>query len=105
MFRALGRSRDEELGRGDDLVARGVVLPDPRLVIAELVKPLDELEIAPQCGGGILVDGMEGREKDPETQARGRHRISCPWGDRRGRVNGVQRFAKATVEAKTSCAP
>ena len=42
---ALGGRGDEDVGRGDRLVAVGVVLADPRLVVAELVQPLDQLEV------------------------------------------------------------
>ena len=44
--RALGGGGDEDLGRGDDLVAGAVVLADPGLVVAELVEVLDQLHVA-----------------------------------------------------------
>ena len=65
---ALRRHRDEHLGRRDELVAGGVVLADPRLVEAELVEPLDELEIAVEGEGGVLARGVERREEDPEPE-------------------------------------
>src|ERR1700744_1234421 len=42
----LRRGRDENLRRGDDLAARGMMLADPRLVETERVEVLDELEIS-----------------------------------------------------------
>jgi hypothetical protein len=57
--RALRRSRDEDLRRGDDLAAGRVVLADPRLVVAEAVEVLDELEVALEREGRVLARGME----------------------------------------------
>ena len=42
----LGGGGDEDLRRGDDLGAGRVVLADPRLVEAEPVEVLDQLEVA-----------------------------------------------------------
>ena len=36
--RSLGGGGDKDLGRGDNLQARGVMFADPRLVVAEFVK-------------------------------------------------------------------
>ncbi len=71
--RALSGRGDEYLRRGDGLVARRVVLADPGLVIAQLVEVLDELEIALEGKGGILVDGMKRRQEDSEAQRRIQH--------------------------------
>ena len=71
---------DEQLGAGDDLVAGGVVLADPRLVEAELVEPLDELAVALQTERRVLVDGMKRRHEDAETQTRTQHGISFSFG-------------------------
>ena len=40
------RGRDEDRRRGDQLPARAVVLPDPDLVVAQLIPELDQLEVA-----------------------------------------------------------
>src|SRR5262245_52051618 len=69
----LGGGGDDKLGRGDDLVAARVVLADPGLVIAELVEPLDELEVALQRQRRVLVVGMERRQEDAGPQAIARH--------------------------------
>ena len=50
-----GRGGDEDLGRGDDLVAAGVVLADPGLVEAEAVEVLDQGEVAVEGEGGVLA--------------------------------------------------
>src|SRR5438034_697248 len=43
---ALARGRDHEGGVADDLPAGRMVLADPRLLVAELIDPLDQLEVA-----------------------------------------------------------
>ena len=67
--RALGRGRDEHLRRRNDLVARRVVLPDPRLVVGEVVEELDQLEVPPERVGGIVADAVERRHEDAEVHA------------------------------------
>ena len=59
--RALGGDRHEDLGRRDRLVARRVVLTNPRLVEAKSVQPLDELEVAIETTGRILIDRVKRR--------------------------------------------
>ena len=71
--RALRRRGDEDLRRGDDLVAGRVVLADPRLVVAERVEPLDQLEVALQRERRVLVDRVKGSEKDSEVHSLHRH--------------------------------
>ena len=65
---ALGGRRDEHLGAGDDLVAGGVVLADPRLVEAERVEVLEQVEVALEGERGVLPDGVERGEEDAELQ-------------------------------------
>ena len=65
---ALGRDGHEHLGAGDDLVAGGVVLADPRLVVAELVEALNQFQVALQRQRRVLPDGMERGEEDAELQ-------------------------------------
>ena len=68
MLGPLGGGGDEQLRGGDDLVARRVVLADPGLVVAEAVEVLDELEVALDGQGGVLVRRVEGREEDAEAE-------------------------------------
>ena len=65
---ALRGGGDEDLRRGDDLAARGVVLADPRLVVAQLVEPDDELEIALEGERRVLAGRVERGEEDAELQ-------------------------------------
>jgi hypothetical protein len=74
--RPLGSGGDEELGRCDDLVAARVVLADPRLVVAQLVHPLDERHVARQGARGVLVDRVEGGDEGAEAQTRRGHGTS-----------------------------
>jgi hypothetical protein len=46
-----------------------VVLPDPGLVKAEVVEPLDQLQVAVDGQGGIFPNAVEGTHKDPELHA------------------------------------
>ena len=62
----LGGGGDEDLRRGDDLAAGGVVLTDPRLVVAEPVEVLDQLQVALQRQGGVLPAGWNGARKMPK---------------------------------------
>src|SRR5438046_9633469 len=61
---ALGGEGDEDLGRGDDLITRRVVLADPGLVKAELVEMEDEIEVALEAGGRVLLVRMHRRQED-----------------------------------------
>ena len=70
---ALGRRGDEHLGAGDQLIGRRVVLADPGLVIAELVQPLDQLQVALDRQRRVLVDRVERRDEGAEAQACGQH--------------------------------
>src|SRR3954453_10509726 len=65
--RALGGGRDEDLRRGDDLAPGGVVLADPRLVVAEPVEVLDELEVGRERERRVLPRRMEGSHEDAEA--------------------------------------
>ena len=58
---------DEHLGRGDDLVAGGVVLADPRLVEAEPVQGHDQVEVALDGQRRVLPDGVERGHEDSEA--------------------------------------
>jgi hypothetical protein len=62
---ALRGGRDEDLRRGDDLAAGGVVLADPRLVVAEAVEVLDQLQIALERERRVLARGWNGARKMP----------------------------------------
>jgi ATPase subunit of ABC transporter with duplicated ATPase domains len=47
-----------------------VVFPDPRLVVAELIEPLDQFEVAAQREARVLAGRMERRDEDSEAHAR-----------------------------------
>ena len=64
----LGRRGDEDLRRGDDLGAGGVVLADPGFVPAELVEVGDELEVALDGQRRVLPGSVERRHEDAEAQ-------------------------------------
>ncbi len=61
--------RDEDLGRGDDLVAGRVVLAEPGFVEAELVEMLNELEVALERERRVLTYRVERGQEDPELQS------------------------------------
>ncbi len=65
VLRAPGDGGDEHLGAGDDLVAGGVVLADPRLVEAEAVEVHDEVEVALEGQRRVLPTGWKGARKIP----------------------------------------
>lgn len=65
---ALRGGRDDDLGVADQLVAAGVVLADPRLVIAEPVERLDALQVVLQRERRVLATRVEGGVEDPEVQ-------------------------------------
>ena len=65
---AFGRRGHEHLGRGDGFPAGAVVLADPGLVVAEVVEPLEQLEVAFQSQGGILAEPVEGSQEDTKRQ-------------------------------------
>src|SRR5207245_2720020 len=69
--RALRRGGDEDLRRRDDLVAGGVMLADPRLVVGEAVERLDELEVAVQRPGGVVAHAVKRGEEDAEAETLG----------------------------------
>ena len=66
---ALGGGGDEDLGRGDQFPAGRVMLADPGLVVAELVEPFDQLEVAVDRQRGILADAVKRRHEDAEVHA------------------------------------
>jgi hypothetical protein len=93
MAGALGGEGDEDLGRADDLVTRGMVFADPRLVEAELVEPLDQLEIALEALGRVLLIRVERRQKDPVAEIGQRHEgPRSEW-----RVAGTRRIIRAAL--------
>ena len=65
----LGGGGDEDLGRGDQLPAGRVVLADPGLVVAELIEPLDQLQVAVNRQRGILAHAVKRRHEDAEVHA------------------------------------
>src|SRR5690606_23387895 len=70
--RALGNRCDEKLGACDQLVARRVMLADPCFIIAELVHPLDEFDVAFKCEGRIFIQRVKRCNEGTEP-----HLCSC----------------------------
>src|SRR5207247_951314 len=70
---ALAGGGDEDFGAGDGLPAAGVVLAYPGLVVAEVVEPGDDLEVALEREGGVLAGAVKGRHKDAKVHAFGGH--------------------------------
>jgi hypothetical protein len=66
---ALGSGSNENLWGGDNLPAGAVVLSDPGLVKAEVVEPLDQLQVALYSQGGIFSDTVEGAHEDAELHS------------------------------------
>ena len=69
-LRALGRSGDKDLGRRDRLVAIAVMLTHPRLVVAELVQPLDQLDVAPDGERRVLRRVVQRPDEAAEAEWR-----------------------------------
>jgi hypothetical protein len=65
---ALRRAGDEQLRRGDDLEAAGMMLADPGLVIIEPVEMDQQLHVAIERQQRIFAERMERREKDAGLQ-------------------------------------
>ena len=65
---SLRRDRDEDLGRRDDLGSSRVVLADPRLVPAEAIQMLDQLEISLERQRRVLPRRMKWCHEDTEPQ-------------------------------------
>ena len=68
---ALGGGGDEDLGAADELVAAGVVLAEPGLVVAEAVEGDDPVEVVLEGQRRALPDGVERGEEDAEAQGPG----------------------------------
>ena len=68
---ALGSGGDEHLGAGDDLVARGVVLAEPDLVVAEPIECDHAVEVVLQRQGGFWPTGWNGAKKAPKRNGQG----------------------------------
>ena len=66
---ALGGGGDEDLGGGDQFPAGAVVLADPGFVVAELVEPFEQLEVAVHRERGVFPDAVEGRHEDSEVHS------------------------------------
>ena len=75
---ALGNRRDEKFGACDQFVTRRVMLADPGFVIAELVHPLDEFDIAVEREGRVFVERVERCDEGAEAHFLSVHGVS-PW--------------------------
>src|SRR5262249_24522617 len=58
------------LGRADHLPAARMMLTAPEFVIAELVKMLDQVQVAAELQQRVLADRMMRREERPEVKTR-----------------------------------
>ena len=66
-----GGRGDEHLGAGDQLVATGVVLAEPRFVEAETVQRDHSLHVVFECHRGGLAGRVERCDEDAEVQRTG----------------------------------
>ena len=62
------RRGDKDLRRGNRLEAAGMMFADPGLVKPEPIQQRDQLQVAFVHKRGVLVQRVEGRKKDAETQ-------------------------------------
>jgi hypothetical protein len=69
MLGAVGGDADKHLRRCNYFPAGRVMLPDPRLIVAEVIEPLDQLQIAIQRKGRVVPRPVKRRQKYPEAQA------------------------------------
>ena len=88
--RALGGGRDHDLGGGDQLPPRRVVLADPDLVVAQVVEPLDQLHVSIDGERGVFADPVERGEKDSELHPSVSHGVSVEAVD--AGINGRATF-------------
>ena len=95
----LGGRGNEDLRRGDDLAAGGVVLADPRLVVSAGVEVLHELEVPLQSQGRVLAGEVERRHEHAEAETT--HVSSSGRGRRQCRPGRVWRSSPPPVEAPT----
>ena len=68
---ALGGGSHKDFGGGDGFPAGAVVFADPGFVVAQVVEPLQEFQVAFQGEGGVFADAVEGGHKDAELHAGG----------------------------------
>jgi hypothetical protein len=57
-----------------------MMLADPRLVVPEMIEPLDQLHVAGEGERGILANPMEGGQEDAELHSAVRHDVSSAAG-------------------------
>ena len=67
---SFGSGGDEQLGAGDDLVARRVVFADPCLGVSESVEVFHQFEVALDGQRRVLVDGVERCQEDAVVHSR-----------------------------------
>ena len=79
--RALGGGGDHDLGRGDQLPPRRVVLADPDLVVAQVVEPLDQLHVAVDRECRVLPHPVKWSQENAELHASVSHRVSMKSGE------------------------
>ena len=111
MARARRRVGDEELRAGDDLEAAGMMLADPGLVVAQHVEMLEQLHVAFERLGRVLLDLVKGCEEDPELEEAvgnqrkragcSRHAILPPLAQSRARF--FWRYCRENRPATSSC--
>src|SRR6185369_4539041 len=56
------------------------MLADPRLVVPEVIEPLDQLHVAGEGERGILAHAVEGGQEDAELHSAVRHDVSSAAG-------------------------
>jgi hypothetical protein len=98
VLRLRRRVGDEEHVVGDDLAPARVVLADPRLVEAEPVEVLDELDVALQRERRVLPHGQVVRGvEDAETHAVGHGRAPRDGGMAAARLRDERDLGEAPI--------
>ena len=67
MPRAPSRGRDKYFRTGDNLHARGVMLPDPCFIVAEPVEQLQKHQISLDCERRVFIRLMERSNEGAEA--------------------------------------
>src|SRR5438067_986595 len=84
-----------------------MVLADPGFVVAELVQPLDQFEIALQRKGRVLIRAVEWGEEDPESHSAtprwSKEHSSCGCVEGRSTLPRLPRQEVANLDPDTEC--
>src|SRR6266699_6823508 len=99
-----GRGGDEHFRAGDQLEPARMMLADPRLVIIEPVEMLQQLEVALDRQGRVLVVIMERRQEDAAAQIEIAH-VALPrgWDRARALLSSMSRVPRVPASEFPGC--